>query len=54
MLQGVWRNGFTRRNSFTAPRVRMYSEVMPPPGMRLAYGPGGERTEVPFSDSVVD
>jgi hypothetical protein len=29
----------------------MYSEVMPPPGMRFAYGPGGERTEVPFSDS---
>jgi hypothetical protein len=37
--------------SFTAPRDRMYSEVMPPPGMRFAYGPGGERTEVPFSDS---
>jgi hypothetical protein len=37
--------------SFTAPRDRMYSEVMPPPGMRFAYGPGGERKEVPFSDS---
>jgi hypothetical protein len=37
--------------SFTAPRDRMYSEVMPQPGMRFAYGPGGERKEVPFSDS---
>jgi hypothetical protein len=37
--------------SFTAPRDRMYSEVMPPPGMRFAYGPGGERKAVPSSDS---
>ena len=29
--------------SFTRPSDRMYSSVMPRPGMRFAYGPGGER-----------
>jgi len=37
--------------SFTRPSDRMYSSVMPPPGMRFAYGPGGERKAVPFSNS---
>ena len=32
--------------SFTRPSDRMYSSVMPPPGMRFAYGPGGERKAV--------
>jgi hypothetical protein len=35
--------------SFTRPSDRMYSSVMPPPGMRFAYGPGGERKAVPAS-----
>jgi hypothetical protein len=38
--------------SFTRPSDRMYSSVMPPPGMRFAYGPGGERKAVPSSNSV--
>jgi hypothetical protein len=33
--------------SFTRPSDRMYSGVMPPQGMRYAYGPGGERKAVP-------
>jgi hypothetical protein len=37
--------------SFTRPSDRMYSSVMPPPGMRFAYGPGGERKAVPYSNS---
>jgi hypothetical protein len=37
--------------SFTRPSDRMYSSVMPRPGMRFAYGPGGERKEVPSSNS---
>ena len=37
--------------SFTRPSDRMYSSVMPPSGMRFAYGPGGERKAVPFSNS---
>jgi hypothetical protein len=40
--------------SFTAPRDRMYSEVMPPPGMRFAYGPGGERKKFRLVIQVVD
>jgi len=35
--------------SFTRPSDRMYSSVMPPSGMRFAYGPGGERKAVPAS-----
>jgi len=37
--------------SFTKPRDRGYTAVMPPPGMRFAYGPGGERKAVPYSNS---
>ena len=33
--------------SFTRPNDRMYSGMMPSQGMRYAYGPGGERKQVP-------
>ena len=38
--------------SFTRPSDRMYSSVMPRPGMRFAYSPSGERKEVPSSNSI--
>jgi hypothetical protein len=37
--------------SFTRPSDRAYTAVMPPQGMRYAYGPGGERKAVPYSNS---